>query len=582
MAAETSLPLNITISMGDVSFSLTPTSDDQPSLSSSDFRSPSQRRSSSRQDANHRTSPPILSIRQGTSSSPSTSHRSIRRSSFASKGHVREMKENIELQQRGQRRRSSGFSSSQAEESSSTGYSVDLHQFTGTLQIIPSKQNNEQNTVSYSPPRKRRHTKKRNSSSLVVNSNRKQNKEVAEMLDESTQKKSVQFSLPKENHSIGKNMAKNKKVAEEVEIEHLHSPVQEKPSIAKSILSPPLSALASPPLVVQATAKIARGTSSALARSSKLAFKQIADAYDRLHGGIIMPPNYAAHINELSHSSFDSIENEYDAIDGTEYHYACASDNVDKIRTLLDGIEGDELFFLWKTDCNGKLPLHVISENSQLIEKYPIECEEVTMSMIELMGPANMVYALHPNSNWAPLIYVIGKWTEKLHRNVNTTGGTTSSSVRDTSKSNRLQIHLPANVRLTHNVMWAICLLSRLLDEYPEETREFIMTNLATVPLFLKSVLLCGDPSLLETSLVKHAALDKRSINVWLIALLTSNRESRFQAVTFIKLLSRLTLVSTAMSDTYQSKGYTDVYLLSHCASFPWTSSDSLLPLYLT
>ena len=563
MAAETSLPLNITISMGDVSFSLTPTSDEQPSLSSSDFRSPSQR---PRQDANNRTSPPILSIRQGTSSSPSTtSHRSIRRSSFASKGYVREMKENIELQQRGQRRRSSGVSSSQAEESSSTGYSVDLHQFTGTLQIIPSKQNNEQNAVSYSPPRKRRHTKKRNSSSLVVNSNRKQNNEVAEMLDESTQKKSVQFSLHKEKHSIGKNVSNNKTVVEEIEIEHLHSPVQEQPSIAKSVLSPPLSVLASPPQkVVQATAKIARGTSSALARSSKLAFKQIADAYDRLHGGIITPPNYAAHINELSHSSFDSIENEYDAIDGTEYHYACASDNVDKIRTLLDGIEGDELFYLWKTDCNGKLPLHVISENSQLIEKYPIECEEVTMSMIELMGPANMVYALHPNSNWAPLIYIIGKWTEKLHRNAyektNTTGGgVTSSSVRE-NRNNRLQIHLPTNVRLTHNVVWAICLLSRLIDEYPSETREFIMTNLATVPLFIKSVLLCGDLSLLETSLVKHAALDKRSINVWLITLLTSNRESRFQAVTFIKLLSRLTLVSTAVADANRQEA-TDMLL---------------------
>jgi hypothetical protein len=385
------------------------------------------------------------------------------------------------------------------------------------------------------------------------------------MLDESTKKKSVQFSLPKEKQSIGKNVANNKNVAEEVEIEHLHSPVQEKPSIAKSILSPPLSVLASPPQkVVQATAKIARGTSSALARSSKLAFKQVANAYDRLHGGII-PPNYAAHINELSHSSFDSIENVYDAIDGTEYHYACASDNVDKIRTLLDGIEGDELFYLWKTDCNGKLPLHVLTENSQLIEKYPMECEDVTISMIELMGPANMVYALHPNSNWAPLIYIIGKWTEKLHRNayekINATGdGATTSSVRDTSKSYRSQIHLPTNVRLTHNVMWAICLLSRLIDEYPSETREFIMTNLATVPLFLKSVLLCGDLSLLETSLVKHAALDKRSINVWLIALLTSNRESRFQAVTFIKLLSRLTLVSTAVADANRQEA-TDMLL---------------------
>jgi len=375
------------------------------------------------------------------------------------------------------------------------------------------------------------------------------------------------------------------------------SPVPEKQSKAKSILpAPPPSlsaALAStPPQVMQATAKIARETSSALARSSKFALKQIAlagkDAFDKLHGDA--PPNYSAHINELSQeASFDSLDDAtYDAIDGTEYHYACASDNLEEIRRLLDDIEGDSLFYLWKTDCGGKLPLHVLTENVQLIEEDPVGCEEVAISMIELMGPANLVYALSPNSSWAPFISTLGRWTEKLHRGTSLKTGTASgndqSPSRDISASTtqsrtrrvsyfplfgstmsntRSQtlmtntdklMYLPVNVKVTHHVLWSIRMLSRLIDEYPEQTREFIMTNLATVPLFLKSVLLISNfdemQILLETSLVTHAVLDKRSINVWLIAMLTSNRESRYRAVTFIKLLSRLTLVDLVNSST--------------------------------
>eukprot|EP00985_Skeletonema_marinoi_P012013 scaffold5723_cov135-Skeletonema_marinoi.AAC.3 len=372
------------------------------------------------------------------------------------------------------------------------------------------------------------------------------------------------------------------------------SPDPEMISKAKSILTPPppLSALASPPL--HATARIARETSSALARSSKFALKQIASvglgAYDMIHGDA--PPNYSAHINELSQvSSFDSVDDAtYDAIDGTDYHYACASDNLEQIRRLLDDVEGDGLFYLWKTDCNGKLPLHVLTENVQLIEDDPMGCEEVAISMIELMGPSNLVYALCPNSIWAPFINTIGRWTERLHggsslkiRNATQTiSENDQSTSRETSASNtqsrtrssyfalfgstmstRSQtrmtdseklMYLPTNVKITHHVLWSIRMLSRLIDEYPEQTREFIMTNLATVPLFLKSVLLISNFDemhiVLETSLVSHAVLDKRSINVWLIAMLTSNRESRYRAVTFIKLLSRLTLVDLVDSST--------------------------------
>lgn len=563
-----------------------------------------------------------MSIRQGFSSSQTL--RPIRKSSFVSSGHVREIKESIEAQQES-RRRSSIYSSQVAAADASTstsGYFIDLHSFTGTLQIIPSKYSGAQTKpqTPYSPLKRAassqnnddsiamRRVKKR---SLTPIKNKKES-DVIEKMEDISATRSIHFSLPnnKDMNSSGKSSDNNDNslIRKEEDKDHTMTPskkqilnsspvFQKQSKTTKSTLSPPsLSVLSSPPQVLQATAKIARETSSALARSSKFALKQIAlagkDAFDKLNGDV--PPDYSAHINELSQASFDSLDDQtYDAIDGTEYHYACASDNLEEIRRLLDVIEGDGLFFLWKTDCDGKLPLHVLTENVQMIEEDPVGCEEVAISMIELMGPANLVYALSPNSSWAPFVSTLGRWTEKLHSGTslkkvcNTAGAasdkdrtssrdisasTTQSRTRrvsyfplfgSTMSNTRSQtlmtdtdklMYLPVNVKMTHHVSWSIRMLSRLIDEYPEQTREFIMTNLATVPLFLKTVLLISNfdemQIVLETSLVTHAVFDKRSINVWLIAMLTSNRESRYRAVTFIKLLSRLTLVDLVNSST--------------------------------
>ena len=112
--------------------------------------------------------------------------------------------------------------------------------------------------------------------------------------------------------------------------------------------------------------------------------------------------------------------------------------------------------------------------------------------------------------------------------------------------------YIPASVAISIHERWAIRLLSRLIDEHVETTREAILTNVASVPLFLKSVLLIDDTEamteVLNSSLVRHAALDKRSINVWLCAMLTNTKEVKIRAVTFLKLLSRLTLADLASS----------------------------------
>jgi len=287
----------------------------------------------------------------------------------------------------------------------------------------------------------------------------------------------------------------------------------------------------------------------------------------------------------------------YDAFDGTELHYACASDSLEHVQSLL---EYDTCEDLHKTDCTGKLPLHVFCENFSLISSDPVGCEDVALTMIELMGPKESVQALHP-SGLSPFVYIIGRWTKKLHQDVfllkNSVMGsmqamrisTTSNKVNNESMTSaalagkstdhsptrpqqkRLPyrslfhsstvnekslvssndraklLYLPDHVTIPSHVHWAIRILSLLIDKYPEQCRESVLTNIASVPLFLKSILLVSDADemagLLETTLVKHCVMDKRSINIWLCSMLTADtRDVKMRATSFIKLISKLSL----------------------------------------
>ena len=296
----------------------------------------------------------------------------------------------------------------------------------------------------------------------------------------------------------------------------------------------------------------------------------------------------------------DDADDDYrggDAHGGTELHVACASrDSVDLSRALLlrrdDGDLEDDVH---RPDRRGRLPIHVLSMNRILIVKDPDGCEEVALALIELMGPEKAVQALHSSSGLAPFVYAIGSWTERLHspegasrgdasvppaisvpagmsdednargsvassaasirrrvpyRSLFLSSPTNESSVSFVNRSKLL--YLPASVTISDHEVFAIRMLSRMIDDYPEKTREAILTNIASVPLFLKSVLLINDPEkmteLTNSTLVKHVVMDKRSINVWLCAMLTDTKDVKMRAAIFFKLLSGLTFQDLASS----------------------------------
>jgi hypothetical protein len=127
-----------------------------------------------------------------------------------------------------------------------------------------------------------------------------------------------------------------------------------------------------------------------------------------------------------------------------------------------------------------------------------------------------------------------------------------SSSSTTTTKAAMLR-YLPASVTISDHEIFAIRILSRFIDNYPDKTREAILTNITSVPLFLKSLLLIDDiemmTELTNTTLVKHVVMDKRSINSWLCAMLTDDTDDvKNRAAIFIKLLSKLTFQDLASS----------------------------------
>lgn len=377
-------------------------------------------------------------------------------------------------------------------------------------------------------------------------------------------------------------------------------------SRSKHFFSSPQTTFSSPPRAAKATAKasmdIARETSALLARSSKHVLKQItlaggdavASVYDVLHGDGVGSSNNSSRSRSAFLDPNHGHNNDvYDAFDGSELHYACASDSLDHLRCL---IEYDSLEDLHTSDCDGKLPIHVLVENHRLINEDPLGCEEVAFALIELMQPEKAVQALHP-CGLAPFVYIIGTWTENIHQEAtarkvgsvaarsaaktpresqsdeenrqsatlpssnspqqprqrrvtyrslfnSSTRGDRSTLVSSTDRAKMLYIP-PTSVPMPDHVRWAIRILSRLIDEYPEQTREAILTNIASVPLFLKSLLLIPDidelSSLLDETLVKHCVLDKRNIEIWLCAMLTDTKQVKLRAVTFLKLISRLT-----------------------------------------
>jgi hypothetical protein len=715
------LPLNITLSLGNVSFNLCPSAgqDVHDELQSPRFASPrssaaQRRRSQGRSHvpklnaansfSNAEQQPPILSIRRGKSELPSSGATMTSNAPPASPmrqhiiGRVKAIKEKIEVEERRQSgssyRPAPGLNTFRSPEPKTSqamnqfsGYFIDFTAFSGTLQIMPnvtpsvpseemSGFNGSMNTgtsdytVKNSPacdvqsPRKRivnkskrsdqsmKRSKTRsftwiasNDSEVEIGMNEKSpssqdqfmsdgiySKKKFDFVDAvsdseneckegdaqptnpASAEKSVKFSFraantPHDFHTLPSSAnvtTRSSTKPTSSASTSFHSTNNDSDKKVKSSPAPPPQSL--PPTKdtkpringdSEQTSKprASLSTPPKLLQYAQQAMKQMGlagkESYNMLDSDPVLSTAGS------SARSWDAVTGDhgYNDSEGTELHRACASLDVARIHRVLETTDASGTM---AADSKGKLPIHVLAENYDLIIDNSAECEDIVDIFAQIMGPDKLVQALYGTSGWGPFVGIIGKWCNDFHKDMscqmssqlasNSLHSTGENQARARStftqqlplfraadrnnermfqssqfmKDREKAFFLPFSVAINNHVKWAIRVLSNLIDIYPEQTREAILTNITgTVPLFLKCIFLLNDSedlnSLTEFSLVKHASLDKRSINVWLISMLTStNREIQMRAVLFLKLLSRLTLTDLVATSQYRDK-FSDV-----------------------
>lgn len=720
------LPINITLSYGNVSFHLSPSAGQDQlqsprllALPRAAHRRRSQRRNQLQRasyanespnahsgSANSEQQPPIVSIRRGKSEQqPQASSHFSSKPSSATKtndvppspmrqhiiGRVRAMKERIEVEERRQsgsmynqvtRLNTSTTPGPQSSQPMSqfSGYCVDLHSFTGTLQIVPnmstatigdntrgfncSNATASDYVVKNSPgyevqsPRKRivkksnrrdkalKRSKTRsftwiasNESEVEIGFDRakspssqdqfmadgidsekkfdfvdvseseNEREEDVESVNLMSAEKSVKFSFGADSHQrdVDTSQQSSENVTNESSGKLTTSASKKlqtngesaKKKEPKSSPIPPQSTRSIDDTKPRANGSLVKARTSfstppKLLQYAQQAMKQMGltgkeESYNMLGSDPVLGTIGS------SLRSWDAVTGDqgYSDNEGTQLHYACASLDVSRIHRVLESTDAHSAM---KHDSKGRLPIHVLAENYDLITDNPAECEDIVDIFCQIMGPDTIVQSLHGSSGWGPFVGIIGRWCEDLHKDMHSQqsgqlafdslqhAGENLARARTTftqqlplfravDKSNERVLQsslfmkdrekaffLPYSVVVNDHVKWAIRVLSNLIDLYPEQTREAILTNvLSTVPSFLKCIFLINDAEemteLTEMPLIKHAAIDKRSINVWLIAMLTStNKEVQMRAVVYLKLLSRLTLTDLAASSQYRDK----------------------------
>ncbi|EJK77241.1 hypothetical protein THAOC_00938 [Thalassiosira oceanica] len=339
-------------------------------------------------------------------------------------------------------------------------------------------------------------------------------------------------------------------------------------------LAPPAKAQTSPLKI----------TSTAVKASLKM-IKQIGragvDAYESLPdfttSSLKVSQQSSSLVNQTQRPDDDVESAKIKVYVGTQIHHACASDDITYLQYLLEN--QSVLPDLAKEDSDGQLPINVFCNNEDLIDSDPAGCETVALTLVDLMNPSQALLAVNCNG-LSPFVDILGRWTEKIHLAAGHGSEKQGASSESTSLKRRpayfplfggqtkkndrrafssfIQdrerlMYLPSSVEIPEHARWAVKMLSILIDRYPEQARELILTNVANVPLLMKSVLLIQDPDqlseLFDSTLVKHITMDKRTVNVWLCSMFVcGDAEIKMRAVAFIKQVSNMTLKDLAGS----------------------------------
>ena len=236
------------------------------------------------------------------------------------------------------------------------------------------------------------------------------------------------------------------------------------------------------------------------------------------------------------------------------------------------------------TDVNGKLPIHIISQNEALL-KHRRQRDEVGTFIRDLSDVYPPGILTEDGMGRIPLLPIIQHWIEKSHQiefdSVKLVNGGSAfsrlvlhfqsldlnagalSSGRDTSfiqsmpSSREEDYHcIFPNVFVPADVEWALVLLSRSLNDFDGplsrqtgtrleqlSNRAALANRVAGIPFFLKTILLIEDfdtrSRIMDLSIVRRVMLCETTIGRWLMMMLKTADPSH-RVVEYFILLSTL------------------------------------------
>jgi len=277
-------------------------------------------------------------------------------------------------------------------------------------------------------------------------------------------------------------------------------------------------------------------------------------------------PNYPD-VRAGSHGSFDPV--------GAYLHQKCAAPlaHTLKARDLRELLEVFP-FAAYCADDKGRLPLHTLGENSQLVQDQQGRTRATNLARILIRAyPESVKY---PDSEgMLPFVALIYQWVEQCYDGndgsaapnkskkalLNSTGALGEASKETNSAYNNI---FP-NRAMTPQVEWCLRLMSIVLDdmvgrgilkeafaskslqEQMESRRRYVDTILERVPYLVKAILFldAGDgptrKRIAQMSFVRRALLSRESVGGWIQAMASRQGQPSRVAMDYFQLLRNTT-----------------------------------------
>jgi hypothetical protein len=227
----------------------------------------------------------------------------------------------------------------------------------------------------------------------------------------------------------------------------------------------------------------------------------------------------------------------------TKLHQLGAEPNtsVEELRKALTDDPGSASI----VDHDGKLPLHIISENEGLTEHLGDQLDKFILD--ELIPRNRRALVAQSNDGHFPFVQAILEWVDLVNEIPQRRMSEMGMSMEYAKNEDATEQLIPWNVVIDDIAVWGIKMLSIMIEREPLKAMWVlkIVEVIASIPCFLKNILLIDDDNtrreMMETRLINEVILHENSVGPWLVYMIVSDDEiAQTRALVYLKLVTHI------------------------------------------